>query len=32
VDRIAVVDEANPKKIVGILTRTDLQYILSDHE
>ena len=26
--RIAVVDEANPKKIVGILTKTDLWHIL----
>ena len=32
VDRIAVVDDTNPKKIVGILTKTDLQYILSDHQ
>jgi coenzyme F420 hydrogenase subunit beta len=28
--RIAVVDEANPKKIVGVLTKTDLRHILSD--
>ncbi|TET24674.1 MAG: CBS domain-containing protein, partial [Candidatus Bathyarchaeum sp.] len=28
--RIAVVDEANPKKIVGVLTKTDLMHILSD--
>ena len=28
VGRIAVVDEANPKKIVGILTKTDLWHIL----
>jgi CBS domain-containing protein len=26
--RIAVVDEANPKKIIGILTKTDLRHIL----
>jgi CBS domain-containing protein len=31
-DRIAVVDEANPKKIVGILTKTDLRHILSDRQ
>ena len=30
VDRIAVVDEANPKKVVGILTKTDLRHILSE--
>lgn len=30
VDRIAVVDEANPKKVVGILTKTDLHHILSE--
>jgi coenzyme F420 hydrogenase subunit beta len=29
-DRIAVVDSTNPKKIVGLLTRTDLGHILSD--
>jgi len=29
-DRIAVVDATNPKKIVGVLTRTDLGHILSD--
>lgn len=29
-DRIAVVGEINPKKIVGILTKTDLRHILSD--
>jgi len=28
--RIAVVNEANPKKIVGVLTKTDLMHILSD--
>ncbi len=27
--RIAVVDEANPRKIIGILTKTDLMHILS---
>ena len=27
--RIAVVDEANPKKILGLLTKTDLRHILS---
>jgi coenzyme F420 hydrogenase subunit beta len=31
VERIAVVDEANPKKIVGMLTKSDLRYILSEH-
>jgi coenzyme F420 hydrogenase subunit beta len=30
VSRIAVVDAINPKKIVGVLTRTDLKRILSD--
>jgi CBS domain-containing protein len=30
VSRIAVVDATNPKKIVGVLTRTDLKHILSD--
>lgn len=29
-NRIAVVDEANPKKIIGLLTKTDLRHILSD--
>jgi CBS domain-containing protein len=29
-DRIAVVDKDNPKKIVGVLTKTDLRHILSD--
>ncbi len=29
-DRMAVVDKDNPKKIVGVLTKTDLQHILSD--
>lgn len=29
-DRIAVVDSTNPKKIVGLLTRTDLGTIISD--
>jgi coenzyme F420 hydrogenase subunit beta len=29
-NRIAVVDKANPKKVVGILTKTDLRHILSD--
>ena len=29
-DRIAVVDSSNTKKIVGLLTRTDLGHILSD--
>jgi hypothetical protein len=29
-DRIAVVDSTNLKKIVGLLTRTDLGHILSD--
>lgn len=29
-DRIAVVDASNPKKIVGILTKTDLRHILSE--
>lgn len=28
--RIPVVDKANPKKIVGILTKTDLRHIISD--
>ncbi|MCW4015873.1 MAG: Coenzyme F420 hydrogenase/dehydrogenase, beta subunit C-terminal domain [Candidatus Bathyarchaeota archaeon] len=28
--RIAVVDNANPKKIIGMLTKTDLRHILSD--
>ncbi len=28
--RIAVVNKANPKKIVGVLTKTDLMHILSD--
>ncbi len=28
--RIAVVDEANPKKLIGVLTKTDLRHILSD--
>jgi CIC family chloride channel protein len=28
-NRIAVVDKNNPKKIVGILTKSDLRYILS---
>jgi len=31
VGRIAVVDADNPKKIVGVLTQTDLRHILSDH-
>jgi coenzyme F420 hydrogenase subunit beta len=30
VSRIAVVDATNPKKIVGVLTQTDLRHILSD--
>ena len=30
IGRIAVVDEANPKKIIGVLTKTDLIHILSD--
>jgi len=28
--RIAVVDKANPRKIIGVLTKTDLRHILSD--
>jgi coenzyme F420 hydrogenase subunit beta len=28
--RIAVVDDANPKKIIGMLTKTDLRHIFSD--
>jgi len=28
--RIAVVDEANSKKLIGILTKTDLTHILRD--
>jgi CBS domain-containing protein len=30
VSRIAVVDATNPKKIVGVLTQTDLRYILGN--
>jgi coenzyme F420 hydrogenase subunit beta len=30
VSRIAVVDKANPKKLVGVLTKTDLTHILKD--
>ena len=30
IGRIAVVDQANPKKIVGVLTKTDLRHILSE--
>jgi coenzyme F420 hydrogenase subunit beta len=30
VSRIAVVDSTNPKKIVGVLTQSDLRHILSD--
>jgi coenzyme F420 hydrogenase subunit beta len=29
-NRIVVVDEKNPKKVVGILTKTDLRHILTD--
>lgn len=28
--RVAVVDEKNPKKVVGVLTKTDLSHILSE--
>ena len=28
--RIAVVDETNPRKIIGVLTKTDLRHILSE--
>ena len=31
VNRVAVVDDVNHKKIVGVLTKTDLRYILSAH-
>ena len=31
VGRIAVVDSVNPKKIIGLLTQTDLRHMLSDH-
>ena len=30
--KIAVVDSGNPKKIVGMLTKTDLRHILSDRQ
>ena len=30
ISRIAVVDETNSKKLIGILTKTDLTHILRD--